>query len=1144
MQHQIPSVRKEWLKELACINRTVAILKKGKSIASTLQEICLILPEVWQYPNYTCARITYNFQVYQTPNFEETAWRIAQTFDTIKKQTGLIEVFYLKEFEAADEGVFLLEERYMIDNISSLITSHLNNISAVKMFHKKSDNQPTKIKKEGKDSINTHELLDKMLNQAGRDIFHDLMSFKVKEILIIATLYDAYIIERDGRFSDQLLGNYQQLNLTSVPRVTGVTSVEAGLKRLKSKHFDLIILMMGENQKKIFGISEVLKQKFPYIPVYLLLNNKRNVSSFDSMNRKLKNINKIFVWTGNSKVFLAMVKQLEDKVNIANDAQVGLVKAILLVEDSSNYYSRYLPMLYELVYEQTQRIIADVTTDELYKLLKIRARPKILLASNYEEAVGLFDRYKENLLCLISDVTFRKDGKLNKQAGLKLVKHVREKIPNLPTIIQSSDSQNSSLFSGVNAMFISKNSENLLQDIKGFIKTYLGFGNFVFKNKNGKKIAVAHSLQEFEEQLAQIPYESLIYHGKKNHFSLWLLARGEIKIAKMINPLRVSDFGTPDQFRVYLLSTLKRYRNEENRGKVVNFSPSSILNESNIVSMGSGSLGGKGRGLAFINSLIYNVDFSQALNGIQVKTPHTALIGTDEFDFFMDNNDLREFVLDKRDFQKVKRVFLNSKFSPVLVKKLKTFLKLVQSPIAVRSSSLLEDSMNQPFSGIFATYILPNNHPSFNQRLKQLLNAIKLVYASIYSPNARRYFEAINYEIADEKMGIAIQKVVGNEYVNENKKYYYPHISGTAQSHNYYPVAHMKPADGFAVAAVGLGQYVVEGEKAYRFSPKHPKIEILSLKDLLKSSQVDFFAIDMNKSKLNLLEGGEDVALARLSIGEAEKHGTLKHLASVYDPTNDRLEPGLTAYGPRIINFANILRFNYIQLSKTITIILNLLREAMGAPVEIEFAVDLTKAEDRLPVFYLLQIKPLLGAEADFNIDVAEIDKEKLVLYAEKSLGNGKIENITDIIYVMNDRFDKLQTLEMAKEIEKLNAKMQAENRKYILIGPGRWGTRDRFIGIPVSWSQISNAQIIVEVGIDDFPLDASLGSHFFHNVIAMNVGYFSVKNKSKNSFITWQTIDKQQVIDETKYFRHVRFAKPLQVIMDGKKRISMVLEN
>ncbi|MCD4723581.1 MAG: PEP/pyruvate-binding domain-containing protein, partial [Bacteroidales bacterium] len=504
--------------------------------------------------------------------------------------------------------------------------------------------------------------------------------------------------------------------------------------------------------------------------------------------------------------------------------------------------------------------------------------------------------------------------------------------------------------------------------------------------------------------------------------------------------------------------------------------------------------------------------------------------------YFMERNGLTELILNEKDYSKIKKAFLKSRLTDTLVKRLKMVLIDFKKPIAIRSSGLFEDSLMQPFAGIFETFLLPNSHPDPRVRLQQAMDAIKMVYASVYSEMARGYVEAVHYKIEEEKMAVVIQEVVGNQYDH----YFYPHISGSAQSFNYYPVSHMKPEEGFVVAAVGLGKYVVEGEKAFRFSPKYPEIEINSPQDQYKNSQLQFFAVDLDKKEPNLLEG--DIAgLARLDIDKAEKQGTLKHCASVFNPDNDQILPGLTYPGPRIVNFANILKYQYIPFAQTIEVVLDVVKEALGSPVEIEFAVDLNKDKNGLASFYLLQIKPLLGSASDYNVDLDEIKKESILMYSEKGMGNGIIEDIEDVIYVDPSTFNKADTVEIAEEINKLNALMVADKRKYILIGPGRWGTRDRWIGIPVNWPQISNAGIIIETSLEDFPLDASSGSHFFHNVTSMNVGYFSVQPEFTDSYIRYNLLAGQKLINKMKFVKHMRFKKPLKVRMDGKKRISVI---
>jgi hypothetical protein len=1133
----------ERLKELDAINKTTSIISEGKTIDETLQEICDILPSSWQYPEQTVARITFEGIVVVSRPFQETIWRQQETFVTIDNKKGWIEIFYLEEFPRLYEGPFMKEERNLIVNIAQLIAGYLNNYIGRDVLNKREivstiENKPG----EYRDSlIRKSKPLQQYFNQQTLDkyIYLDMMKYKVKEILFVATFYDAFILENEDAFFEQFMGEIYQYSLFSLPRITAVTSDEQALHLTQSSKFDFAILTVGEDEKGPVELAKQIKEHRPDLPVFLLLNKKGNVKYFETLVGTSKYVDKLYIWHGDSQIFFAIVKSIEDRINVENDTAVGLVRVILLIEDSPQYYSKYLSILYSIVFGHIQKIIAS-EKNELDKISKMRSRPKILLATNYEEAVYIYNKYKNFMQCVISDVEFEKNGVNNKSAGLSFIKYVKSQDSELPALLQSSDKKNAAKAKNLGVGFIDKNSENLSNELMNFIIDNIGFGDFVFRDENHDRIAVAHNLREFETQLLTVPGESLLYHGRKNHFSFWLMARGEIHIAKILNPIKTMENDDPEEVRSLLLKTIDKAREDKKRGKVLSFDESFDFTEKNIVTLASGSLGGKGRGLAFINTLIYNLDFSAYTKEINIRTPITAIIGTDEFVTFMSQNDLFDKIYNEKDYEKTKALFIEGKLSHKLVKRLKVFISQIKKPIAVRSSSLFEDSLSHPFAGIFDTYIIPNNQPSDQERLESIVTAIKLVFASVFSNQARTYYKAVHHRIEEEKMAVVLQELVGDLH----DQYYYPHISGTSQSYNFYPVAHMSPEDGFAVIALGLGTYVVEGGRSFRFSPKYPQIDAISLKDLLKTTQVKFFAVDMSIQDIDYMKNGDKAALVSLDISEAEKHGTIKHCVSVYNPDNDCLIPGTNAYGPRVMNFANILNYDYIPLSKTIEVILKTVKEALGTPVEIEFAVDLNLDKDGKASFYLLQIKPLVGNQLSFEIDTARVDQEKVILYSEASMGNGKIDNITDIIFMDIDQFNKLKTLEMAEEIEFLNAIMLKQNRQYILIGPGRWGTQDKSVGIPVTWPQICNAKIIIELGLPDFPLDASLGSHFFHNVTSMNIGYFSVQHGHQSNYIRWEKLKGELIIHKTKYFKHIRFAKPVTVLMDGRKRKAIIIEN
>jgi CheY-like chemotaxis protein len=988
-------------------------------------------------------------------------------------------------------------------------------------------------------------------------IYHDLMHFRVREILLVTTLYDAFILEQEDQLTEEIFGEYHSLDLPNAPRITSASYGEEALELIGSRHFDIVILTMRISDMTPFELSQKIKSAVTNMPVFLLLHDNNDLMLLGDKRDRLPDIDKIFVWNRDSKIFLAMIKYIEDKINVVNDTELGLVRVILLVENSIRYYSRYLPILYNEIMIQTQRLIEEEHSDEMKKMLRMNARPKVLMAVNYEEAVSIFERYKDYLICVISDVKFPRNNKSDEHAGIELIKYVKQQYQDLPMLLQSSDQDNAALAAKYNSHFLNKNSESLASDLRDFVLNNLGFGDFIFRDARSDAFERAATMNEFKKLLKQIPYESLFFHANRNHFSAWLMARGEIRIAKKIQPVKVTDFRDAQELRNYLIDIFENVDYQNLKGRVLDFDETvdeAIIHSENfLIKLADGSFGGKGRGLAFINTAIQNIDFTVLFPDVSIMIPKTAVIGTEEYEDFLENNDLDRCYNSDMDFEELKKCFLNGKLSESLTGKLRVYLKHIHKPLAVRSSGLFEDSVSESFSGVYQTFLIPNNHPSLDVRLQQLENAIKLVYASVFSRLSRSYFEAINYKVEEEKMAVLIQEVVGNQYDNR----YYPDFSGVAQSYNYYPISYMKPEDGVTVVAVGLGKYVIDGEKTFRFSPKYPRLDILPPDTQLKNTQDFFYAIDMTKNDINLIEG-EDITLSALSISEAEKDGRLDQLASVWDAHDGTLNAGLRKKGPRLINFAPILKLNTFPLPKILLNILDIVRNSMGTPVEIEFAVDMGKEEednfvhygdmqgskshhDIKPSFYILQLKPLIREYQEFNLEPTDIDKEKLFLYTEKGMGNGKIEDVFDVIYCDPDKFDKSKTEQMVTELEELNKMMVHEKRKYILIGPGRWGTRDRWLGIPVAWAQISNAKIIVEAGLKDFQIDASLGSHFFHNITSMNIGYFNVPYDSGAGFIDWNWLKSRKPNTGSDHFVHVNFGNPLIVLMDGRKSVSMI---
>jgi hypothetical protein len=971
--------------------------------------------------------------------------------------------------------------------------------------------------------------------ESNLSIFHDLMPFKVKEILLVATVYDAYILEREGQIFEQIYGEYYQLNISSAPRITSVFSGEDAIEEVETGRFDLVIIVTGIDKNMTLQLISSIRGIAPKLPLLLLINNSNQIALYKGMMETLADVDKMFVWNGDSSIFLAMIKYIEDSINADSDTTKGNVRVILVVEDSIRFWSRYLPTLYSVIIREVQNLINGEDVDARYKLLKMRARPKVLLAANFEQAIRLFKKYYEYLLCVISDVKFPKGGVLDDGAGKLLVDHIQERL-SVPILLQSFDPGNKVFADQNNLAFIDKNSQNLSRELEEFFQLNLGFGNFHFRDKSGKVISDVRYVKEFEALIDTIPDESISYHSKRNDFSTWFMAKGEIKSALKLKQARIDDFSSPGEIRVFIKDVLRERWLEKKRDSISDFSETAFKEKTYLMRISSGSVGGKGRGVAFTESIIQKSEFKSLLNGINVTIPKTIIIGTDEFERFIEQFDFCEFIEAEQEYEHIRRIFSEIKLSSLLSQRLKKMLEKMNCCIAVRSSGLFEDSLSQAFSGIYETYYLPNNHPSIDVRLHQLEMAIKMVYASVFSPLARSYFDSVNRSIEEEKMAVIIQELVGRPYGN----FYYPHLSGVAQSYNYYPFSYMKPEDGIGLIAIGLGKSVVDGEESFRFCPKYPKMIMMTIKDMLQNSQRSFYALDITKNEVDLVKGIH-ATLEKLPVYKAEEHGTLSLSASVFDASSNTVSPGLHMEGPRIIDFSYILQYDQVPLAATLSKLLDILRSALGTPVEIEFSVDLNKDSSGRASFYILQVKPLIRRVDSMVVDTSVVERSDLILYTDRGMGNGIVEGIRDIVYVVPERFDKMHTRLMAKEIKEINGEMKKTQAGYILIGPGRWGSSDPFLGIPVDWTAISEARIIVEAGIKDFNVDASLGSHFFHNITTMNIGYFTVSGRSESAFIDYSYLASLEAELETAYLRHIRLPKPVTVIMDGRKSVSLV---
>jgi hypothetical protein len=971
-----------------------------------------------------------------------------------------------------------------------------------------------------------------------RNIFHDLMRFRVREVLLVASLYDSFVVESDGILNEQVYGEYFSLNLNTVPRITSAYTSEEALDLFREGRFDLVILMAGLDFDAPLELARSMKEIGPGVPILLMVTNNTSLAALDPSRSELAFVDRVFVWNGYSKLFVGMLKYVEDLRNVDADTRSGLIRVILLIEDSVRYYSRYLPLLYQVVMRQTQALIEEEKGVETYKLLRMHARPKVLLASSYEEATLLFERYEPYILTVITDLRFPRGGKSDPQAGFDFLRMAKSRIKDLPVMIQSSEAEVREKAASVGAAYADKNSESLEHELGTFLRDNLGFGPFRFTDTRGTAIAEASTIDEFIALLDEVPPESVLFHAGRNHFSAWLMARGEIEFAKLLRNYRIDDFATTQELRDFLIRVLVGARKDKSRGMIPYFDEAICRDENCMTRLGDGSVGGKGRGIVFIRSLLDNLDFSQYLEGMVVKIPRTAFVGIDEFERFLESNSLWSFAyyeaLGDEGEKAVRARFLEAPLSETLMERLRRFISVTDRPLAVRSSGLFEDMLMVPFSGIYDTYIIPNSHSDPELRLRQLSQAIRLIYASLFSQKSRAYFEVAKYNLEEERMAVVVQELVGTR----RGRWFYPHVSGTAQSFNYYPVSYVKPEDGLCVSALGLGSYVVEGQPAFRFCPRYPKLSVMPPARLRSDSQRLFRALDMERSEPDLGEG-EDAALEDLPLSVAEADPSFTLLASTWDNENERLVPGTGTPGMRIVDLSSILLYDSLPFARAIDMVLEIGSRSMGTPVEIEYALNLDEIGG-VPALYLLQLKPLIRGEHKIEVDLEGIEASDCLIVSEKSMGNGRETEVRDVIWVDPATFDRSLTESVAAEIEQLDRELGRLGRRYVLIGPGRWGTRDRWLGIPVAFSQIARARVIVETKMPDFPVDFSFGSHFFHNVTSMNVGYLTVPPGGANR-VDWAWLASFPYASRSAHCVHTELPEALDILMDGRKGRALV---
>ncbi|WP_425060071.1 hypothetical protein SCACP_07190 [Sporomusa carbonis] len=959
---------------------------------------------------------------------------------------------------------------------------------------------------------------------------HDLMKFRVTEILLVSTPYDGFVLEEDGQLSEQIYNQFADLSIPIIPRIHRVTCLEEAFAELQTRTFHLIITMSRISDMSSFEFEKALKDSYPDIPI-VMLSYDRLTAGMIARIRKNTCINRVFYWSGDSKILLAIIKYIEDRHNVEADSKQG-VQAILLVDDSPVYYSQILPIIYTEILTQTRYLVTHAMNIS-HGLLRVRLRPKILLAETYEEAMEIITQYRHSLLGVISDVKFPKDGEMNPSAGIELARTVRQMITDFPFLLQSEEMENAAKAKEINVHFLDKNSPNLLHDLRTFILTNYGFGSFVFKYPDGRIIAEATDITDLERIIRDLPDESLYYHAVNNHFSRWFRARTEFEVAEKLRYIDAADFLNISDIRTYILEVLKAYFQRYQSGVILDFESLSQKNlENAFIKLGSGSLGGKARGIAFINSLITKAHLADKYEDIKVKVPRSFVICSEVFEQFLENNNLYDFTANTNDEEEIARKFLDAELPVVIQKNLYVLIEYIKCPLAVRSSSILEDSRVLPFAGIYKTYVVPNSHNDPAIRFKQLSDAVKLVFASVFYASPRQYAQNADIRIEEEKMAVLIQELVGERY----EDLYYPVISGVAQSYNFYPYYPMKPEEGTVSLALGLGKAIVEGERVYRFSPAHPKMNLLyaSPEDYLKKSQNTFYAINLAASSDITLCANDNYSYEKVPISRADKDNTLEYIGSTYSSENNCIYDNVTLKGPKLVTFSPILKYNRLPLINIIKDLLRLGKQSFGADVEIEFAVNIPKDKNKPKEFYFLQIRPMVvGREAfEVSLDV----QQEILCSSHRTIGNGFYQNIHDIIFVNPKTFELKDSVQIACEIGELNNVLYKEGRRCILIGFGRVGTSDRWLGIPLAWSQMSQTQIIVEVDTMELQPEPSLGSHFFHNLTATNMGYFHIQyNNESEDRIDWNWLLSQPVLQQTEHVMLIRRDEPFLVKIDGR---------
>lgn len=969
--------------------------------------------------------------------------------------------------------------------------------------------------------------------------FANLMNKRIYNVLLIATKYDAFMLEDDGRVDEQIFNEYTALSLRYPPRFTQVTTEEEALNELKSRNFELIICMPNMDNRDIFAAATEIKSQYPNIPIVVLTPFSKEVSKRVA-NEDLSAIDYVFSWLGNSELLMAIIKLIEDKMNAPDDvASVG-VQIIMLVEDSIRFYSSALPHLYKFVLEQSQEFAKEALNPH-QQTLRMRGRPKIKLARTYEEAVRIFEQYQNNILGIISDMSFMHTGVKDPYAGYKFGQYVRKTGKIIPFILESSESANEVYARELGASFIDKNSKSYPQDLRKNIMQRFGFGDFVILDpKTKEEIMRIKDLKDLQKKVFQIPDDSLVYHLSRNHFSRFFYSRAMFPPAEILKNVDVSDYKDMDEARKLIFDLIVQYRRMKNSGVVAIYKKERFDEYSNFARIGDGSLGGKGRGLAFIGAMIKRYPKLEQEN-FEVNIPKTVVICTDIFDEFMETNELYPVALSDVDNDTILKYFLRASLPSRLIEDLMAFSEVVKGPIAIRSSSLLEDSHYQPFAGIYSTYMIPKHEDKY-EMLRSLSDGIKAVYASVFYRDSKAYMTATSNLIDQEKMAVVLQEVVGTQYGD----HYYPTISGVARSLNFYPIGNEKAEDGIANIALGLGKYIVDGGLTLRFSPRHPhNILQMSTTDFaLRETQTRFYALDLNPENLaNKFSVDDAFNLKKLTLKDADADGSLKFITSTYDPYDMIIRDGYYPGGRKILSFVNVLQHDVFPLASTLDQLLQIGQKEMGRPVEIEFAINMNKQDPRKASFFLLQIRPIVDNKEVMNEDLSVIQQKDTILSSTSVLGHGIINDVHDIIYVKTGAFNAANNQLIAYEIEKMNRQFTGTDKNYVLVGPGRWGSSDPWLGIPVKWPHISNAKVIVECGLENYRVDPSQGTHFFQNLTSFGVGYFTINPFKGEGWFDESYLNQIPAIEETEYLRHVRLESPMIIKMDGKRSLGVVMK-